>query len=138
MEEPEPCLKAPLRVALWQRGPASCRLHPLPHIEELKAAAPSGNQGGGFGDSPTSPAALGFLQASLTTGQSPENSPNVKSSGVSLCRRPQGACKEIWILPWKFKESIAGSGTPSKSRHFSESPFVALIRVVCGTRPPGA
>ena len=25
MEEPEPCLKAPQRVALWQRGPAGCR-----------------------------------------------------------------------------------------------------------------
>lgn len=33
-------------------------------------------------------------------------------------------CKEICILPWPFREPIAGSRTPSKLRHFSESPFV--------------
>lgn len=48
----------------------------------------------------------------------------MKSSGVSLCRRPRGTARKFAYYRGSLKEPIAGSRTPSKLRHFSESPFV--------------
>lgn len=61
------CLVAVWTHEVW-RWSVHAELHPLPYIEDLKVALPSGNQGGEPRDPPTPPGSQGFLQARLTTG----------------------------------------------------------------------